>query len=380
MTPRRLLGTLLCVLLLAGCNTVGPRAVRTARGAYNEAIIQTWNEQLLLNLVRLRYRDTPFFLEVSSVSTQHVLEGAASAVGRIGGGDNDVDSGVSGLYSESPTVTYLPMTGEDFLLQLLSPISLETLFLLPQAGWSIERVLRCCVQQMNDLLNAPSAAGPTPDYVPVYQDFHRAAHLLRQLQVDKALEMGIRTPAPASKPAEDDGGDDAKTPAGAEVPFVLRFAPEAAERPEVRELRELLGRRGEATQGDEYVFTFGTLDREPGELALYPRSLIGVMFYLSQAVEPPPAHLERGLVTRTRYPDGREFDWAELTGDMIRIRSGSDRPDEAFVAVPYRGAWFWIDDTDLNSKSTFGLLQQLFALLSGGTEGTAPLLTLPVGR
>ena len=57
---------------IAGCSVVGPASVRTGRADYNTAIQQTNAEQLLLNLVRLRYRDVPYFLEVASVSTRAV--------------------------------------------------------------------------------------------------------------------------------------------------------------------------------------------------------------------------------------------------------------------------------------------------------------------
>jgi hypothetical protein len=49
------------------------------------------------------------------------------------------------------------------------------------------------------------------------------------------------------------------------------------------------------------------------------------------------------------------------------------------VAVQYRGSWFYIDDSDLSSKSTFNLLGQLFELQAGEAGGSVPLLTLPIG-
>ena len=61
--------SLILAVAIAGCNVVGPASVRTGRADYNIAIQQTNSEQLLLNLVRLRYRDVPYFLEVASVST-----------------------------------------------------------------------------------------------------------------------------------------------------------------------------------------------------------------------------------------------------------------------------------------------------------------------
>ena len=50
------------------------------------------------------------------------------------------------------------------------------------------------------------------------------------------------------------------------------------------------------------------------------------------------------------------------------------------MRVRYRDTWFYIDDADLNSKATFGLLEQLFNLQAGEVATTGPVLTLPVGR
>jgi len=68
----------LLVAAIAGCSAVGPASVRMGRGNYNTAIQQTNAEQLLLNLVRLRYRDVPYFLEVASVSTSFEFNAGAS--------------------------------------------------------------------------------------------------------------------------------------------------------------------------------------------------------------------------------------------------------------------------------------------------------------
>jgi len=50
----------LLALGLGGCN-VGARAIEKGQVSYDEVINRADNEQLL-NLVRLKYRDTPFFL------------------------------------------------------------------------------------------------------------------------------------------------------------------------------------------------------------------------------------------------------------------------------------------------------------------------------
>jgi len=85
-------------------------------------------------------------------------------------------------------------------------------------------------------------------------------------------------------------------------------------------------------------------------------------------------------VTITKDEAGNPFDWEKVLGDSLQIRSGSSRPTESAVAVYYRGNWFYIDDSDLESKATLSLLSQVFALQAGESEGIVPVLTLPVGK
>ena len=53
-----------------GCTgSIGPGALRTQRADYNSALQETNDRQLPLNLVRLRYGETPSFLEVTGIVT-----------------------------------------------------------------------------------------------------------------------------------------------------------------------------------------------------------------------------------------------------------------------------------------------------------------------
>ena len=115
-------------------------------------------------------------------------------------------------------------------------------------------------------------------------------------------------------------------------------------------------------------------------LRVETRSLLGMLYYLSQAVEVPERDLQKGKVMVTRDELGRPFDWKEVLGNAVKIESRKTRPAEPAVAVRYRGRWFFIDDSDLESKSTFSMLSQIFALQAGKAEGIVPVLTLPVGR
>lgn len=350
---------LAAAMALSSCTSFGAQALQANRKPYNVAIQSTNDEQMLLNLARLRYRDTPFFLQVTSVATQFVFNPSAEVSGDLaesGPGKLGLKAGVA--YEENPTITYSPLQGNEFVERLLSPIPVETVLLLFHTGWSIERILRVCVQRLNNVKNAPSASGPTPTYVPEYEDFAKVAKAFRLLQRRDALIIGYE---------QRDG----------ERVLVMRIRGDAVSWPETRLIARKLG----LLEGrDRYTVVPHRVTEGEDRIGMETRSIMGVLFYLSQGVEVPAADEERGVVTVTRYEDGRAFDWANVTGNLLRVRSQATRPAQAAVTVNYRGHWFYIDDADLQSKSTFALLAQLFALQAGKIERIQPLFTLPLGR
>jgi hypothetical protein len=165
--------------------------------------------------------------------------------------------------------------------------------------------------------------------------------------------------------------------------LVLRIAPKVHELPTVKELTRLLGLAPSKTHYP-LLYTYQALEDESRQdleyLRVETRSLLGMLFFLAEAIEVPERDTQAGKVAITRYETGEPFDWRQVTGDLLRIRAEATRPLQASVAVRYRGSWFYIDDTDLMSKSIFSLLAQLFALQAGKAERLLPLLTLPIGR
>ena len=358
----------LCVaLLLPGCITnLGSRAITRTNFSYNEAVSRSWNEQFVLNLVRLRYRDTPFFLEVGNILAQYELRLSTDADGTIiEGAGNVLGLSLGGSYSERPTITYIPLTGERYVQSVLKPIPPVVLFLLSRSGWSIERLFLCCVSETNGIRNAPSATGPTPTRAPIYDDFKRISYLLRQIQVAGKFAVRYDLIEGASR-----------TEASNYEPYIS-FLP-GADETIVAEIRTLLG----LPDGiDEFrVIGHYAAERNPEDIVVTGRSVLGVLYYLSQAVEAPVEDEQAGRVTVTRTPTGDRFDWREAGGGLLQIRTANDEPENAYVKVHYRDHWFFIEDSDLMSKSTFSLLLLIFSLQSaGGEAGFAPLLTVPAG-
>ena len=75
---------LVVVSMLAGCQ-VGPALYEASFHQYNDAVRKTLDEQMLANLVRMRYFQTPIFLQVSSLNTQFVIGANVGASGSCRG-------------------------------------------------------------------------------------------------------------------------------------------------------------------------------------------------------------------------------------------------------------------------------------------------------
>jgi len=394
----------LLVMPLVGC-VMGPGVLESNRVLYNEVIQRTTAEQLLLNLVRLQYRESPLFLDVASVSAQFKFSGTTSGgitvfEGPRPTGPNVLDLGAELSYEESPTVTFAPLQGPDFVKRVLAPLPIEAIAMLTQSGWRADRVLRLTVQEMNGVDNAARASGPTPDEAPDFERFAEVCDLFQKLRVRGRLDIRVellddgppvRLRAKTVTAADtigalekgfgvtrsEDGADIVLQPR-LRVP-VWRLSEELKRTSEVARLLELLIL--DPTQ-NEYRFVLGKLPlgaKAAGEINLVTRSLTGVLSYLSQAVEVPRNHRDRGWVTSTVDSAGRPFDWHHVVGDLLRVRSQRSAPRDSAISVRYKGTWFFIANSDLTSKSTMALLSQLFALQAGEAQTVTPVLTLPVG-
>ncbi len=167
----------LLILALAGCS-FGPMTINQNRIRYNEAVRQTWNEEFLLNMVRLRYRDPPQFDAVTNILASHSFDSAMNAREELRYNGQTPPKGMinSSIFSlgvfggnagisERPTITYSPLEGPEFTKHLLGQIHLESIVLLGSTGWDVDRVLRLTVQKMNQLEYVHQLSG-TPERTP----------------------------------------------------------------------------------------------------------------------------------------------------------------------------------------------------------------------
>jgi hypothetical protein len=352
------LGLLSVALALSGCQKLGPKSVSHDRADYASSIADSWKRQTLMHIVKLRYLDPPVFVDVGQIVAGYSVETTVSAGASFP--DNDAFGGSTATfggaarYTDRPTITYTPLTGNRFVKSLMTPLPPESVFFTIQSGWPADAVLFATAASINGLKNQETAMG---QIAPPDPRFLRALTLLRKLQLSGTVGMRIQVDPNQQQPTT-----------------LLTFRTTGISDETLsdsRELRQVLGLDPEATT---LRLVFGATASNDKELAVLTRSLLHVMQTMASQVEVPRAHLTDGRVT----PGWEKLADQEGSPRLIRVRSSPSRPSDSFVAVQYRNYWFWIDDRDLKTKRAFAFMMMLFTLADPGEKEGLPLITIPV--
>jgi len=346
---------LLC-LAVAGCASIGPGTVPRDRTGYIAAVAESWKEQTLLNVVRMRYGDAPSFVDVSSVISAYTFQGQISASGQINTGDASPAGtalfGGATSYSDRPTITYTPLSGDRFSRSLLRPIPPAAIFELIQAGFPADVLLRITTRGINGLSNRSSLGGEAREADP---DFYEVLAALRRLQLSGEVSLRV----------EKRDGED--------VGLVLISGGRTQQsNPDLQFLLQKLHLK--PGEGGEIKLVFGTLPRSESEIAVLSRSMLGVLLEVGNGIVVPDADIAEGKAMppgrRAEAPDPRDR-------PLVQIYSGASQPAGAYAAVRYQDSWYWIADKDFASKRVFTFLMLFFSLAETGVTPQPPLVTIP---
>lgn len=410
----RTFAMLLFISMPIGC-TIGPRALDNSRLRYNEVVKKTSEEQLLLNIVRLRYTDTPSSLSVTTIAAQHELVKSLKLMPFFGPSQNQQLGPFSTLLPQAelnaadrPTISMTPQDDQDFTKRLFTPIPLDGVVYLSKTTWPISTVFRLWLENINWVSNAETASGPTPKTPPVFADFLNGMDALQRLQDrrlvaffteerDEKMSEGLPTArlagnaiveaAKAGYEFKKDDKKDSWTLTKKKQQPLLRINNDVVKDADVIafcnafKLKTGLATFDIVTDKADPFLVGAPKDGLP-YLDFETRSLLQVLFFLSHGVEVPVEHRTCGLAPMTLEGDGREFDWHQVLGGMFEVRSckGHHRPPHAAVAIHYHDYWFYIDERDRDTKATFALILDLSRLELAGKSGSgAPVLTLPLG-
>ena len=354
------LGPFLCAVLsgvLTSCTLVGPATVNSGRLAYNESIVETNNQQLLLLVLRNRYGERGNLLALNSVTANvSVTTKVSTQLGFGDSGDylgNLVPFGAGVVYEENPTIFYSPVGGEKYANRLMSPLSLRELMLFASNLTDPTRIYFTFVSKINDIHN-PSFLY---DSQPVDPRFSRLIELFSKL--DKAQRLHW------TKNSQNSGRYSI---------VIDHYWPDYSA--DVAEIYKLLDLPAPETFSSRMVIPVSPGPDNPvqGGVSISTRSIYRLLDILSAAIDVP----EQDQINRKAlsYPP------PGLVGQKLRVRRASVAPETASTAVQYRDAWYYIDDTNQNTKLFFRLVTTLMSvsIADSTSNGAAPLLTVPVSN
>jgi hypothetical protein len=408
-----LLAAVAACALISGCTSFGPNALQQTRLQYNEVVKATTEEQLLLNIVRLRYTDTPSSLAVSTIAAQFERTQSFQVTPFFAASGADVNKSFAAVLpqvgiggADRPTVSLTPLDDQEFTRKLFTPMTLDGIIYLAKTTWPIATVFRLYLENLNWVSNAQTASGPTPRNPPDVDDFLRGITALQMLQERGQIVFGqeerietVGGPLPAASIAARDILEAAKSgyeyrqdeKSGSWTLIKRNMAPVLLVDPAVGFSPDMavFTRSFHLKPGvAKYDITQEALNPFPStyppegvtNLDLETRSLLQALYYISHGIEIPPAHVTRELLTMTREANGEVYDWPRVMQGLFRVQwaQGDERPARAHVAVRYRDYWFYIHEADQDTKSTFSLLMELSRLELAGKTGPGPVLTLPL--
>ena len=153
---------LLTLLGVAGCASLGPGSVIRDRFDYTGAVAESWKSQMLLNLVKLRYGDTPVFLDIGQIVANYSFQRTLTAAGNAnifnsgtvpGVISGNFGLGAQGILTDTPTITYAPLAGERFARSMMMPLPVSAILNVLQGGYPVDHIFRLAVQSVNGVDN-----------------------------------------------------------------------------------------------------------------------------------------------------------------------------------------------------------------------------------
>lgn len=398
----------LLAVVLSGCAQWGGRVLENNHVAFNEAVADSMDKQMLLNVVRISKSDSTQWLMVSSINVNtsvsatagaNIDSEAASVPGVTSGGN------FGGSFNYTPNITYIPRQGEELANELMSPVPVDSIEKMVSAGWPISWVIFLTCERFQGITSFDVTFGSSMGLDD--PKFGRLLELMDILQRKQLISLSLTPqgitwndhPIPDSevtldriissekdqtlyRKRADGAGYDLVSIAS--VP-VFTIYPGAEQNAEGRELCQMLELPG---PGDYRVVSVENAPVEGTRVSVRTRSLAALMRLMSYGVDAeveapnpsPDVDTPEELWRRMQHVNYAEYDAAHDIRAVFRIHRDTSMSDDASVEVKCDGDWYSIREKDITSKAVFALVTDLYNLQVNSENNIAPVLTIPVGR
>lgn len=342
--------------MLAACSSIGPGRIERDQPDYAAAIHEAAKQQMLLNLLRVRYGELPSIVNVTQIIAGYETRGRLQIGSNFFTNDfsfaDDFSFVTEGYFTDRPTITLQPLRGSAYARGLLRPIPPNEILALVLAGGDVEAALALGIQRINGITN--DALGERPFATPGDGRFGEIVRLVAALRDAALIQLEF---------------EGSVTGRSAYLSFAV--PPDQTDDPRIARLIQLL-ELDPTTQ--RYMVRFGLAPTNGSEIVILTRSLLDVFSEVAATIDVPEAHIKSGRTHATRRPSATNtlaIRFAVEGGQLPRI--------DAFASTRFAGHRFWINEDDFESKRIFAMLMLFSTLLDPTVEGTQPLITIPTG-
>ena len=391
-------------LFIGGCAQWGANVLQENHVAFNTAVCQAMDSQMLLNIVRMSMEEPTQWMMVSSINVN------TSVGGTLTGGVTIPSSGfVSGTsggttsFTYTPNITMIPKQGEQLARELMSPIPVSSIESMVSASWPMSWVIFLTCEQFQNV----SSFDVTRGFEIHANDlrFGRMMQLFDELQSKHFTSLSLSSvpivwneePIPAAEvnlgsivsAKKDralmhkrlDGMYDYVSIESVPVLTMYKGIQNDSHGEELLKLLDL-----ENVPGSYRMISVE--NPLPGKhVSMRTRSLAALMQLMSFGVDrvanapPPQENVDTpkelwNLLSATTTTT----DLSHNVNAVFRVHRGARAPSDATVSVAFRGQQFWIEASDRTTKEVFALVRDLYDLQVKSGNETTPVLTIPVGR
>jgi len=355
MRRKALLSAVLCVcVVVSGCASIGPKQLKADQVDYARALGEAKKREILAAIVGIRFADSPAFLSVSQIIAAYTFDATAGST--LSAGDttqNFAAANGSVSYSNHPTFTFTPTTGQAFATAYIRPLAPALVLPLAESAIPIDLLLRITAQSIGGLQNANALGGQNGNGS---VEFFELIQALRRLQLAGQLNVESRD--------EDHGG---------RVYFTLGATTSGengqttADLALVRRLLKL------SPKTKTYEVVYGQSAQRGERIPMVTRSVLGILADLGAQVSVPEELVAHGSTKPTIGLIGVE------TRPTIIVNVGKKAPEDAYIDIQYGPSQYWIDRRDFDSKYAFTVVQMLMALAETNQDAKTPIVTIPAG-
>jgi len=387
MTFNKLIVIICVQTLLVSCSSIGPHKASVDVINYGDVIRQAQSEQLLRNIVHRTYGEPPSYIKITSITASYTLSSTISA----GSGLSSVSDGgvVKSLafapgvtFSDSPTISYVPIDDASIVTLLEKPITYSQIALLMGNGTNFMIFMgNVGFLSIGYLENGVGAKLIANNTVPDFTQYLTYLNVMRSLVVRGMVTTNMIDVA-------------------GKVGMHAHFNKQSVGSPDAILVKKLLHL---PSQSEDIIFLPQSMDNmetikntkqkiEPtvdeennnSIVTVRMRSISTIIDFLSHSVHVPESDIRANFVNQEKDSAGKPFNYDKILDKVMVVYSSDTEPKDVYVKTFMHQHWFYIKMSDTNSKYTFDMLLKLMTLALGyagahSNAQTAPVITIPTG-